>query len=93
MRYKIQRTTRFDRDLRLAVKQGKDISKLQKVIDMLAGGEKLDDRYRDHPLKGEYSGCRECHISPDWLLIYTIKNNKLILLLYRLGSHAELFDE
>ena len=93
MKYTILRTNRFDRDLRLAAKQNKDLSKLQTVIDTLASGNKLEDRYHDHPLKGEYIGCRECHVSPNWLLVYKIDDGKLILLLYRLGSHAELFDE
>lgn len=93
MKYRIQSTHRFDKDLKLAVKQGNDLSKLQTVIDTLANGDKLSERYHDHALKGDYIGCRECHVSPDWLLVYKISDNTLILLLYRLGSHAELFDE
>lgn len=92
MKYTIQRTTRFDKDLKLAAKQGKDLTKLQIVIDKLANGDKLDDKHRDHALIGNYSGCRECHVSPDWLLVYKIDGDKLVLLLYRLGSHSELFD-
>lgn len=65
MKYQIQRTTQFDKDLKLAAKQGKDLSKLQAVIDKLANGDKLDDRHRDHALIGNYNGCRECHVSPD----------------------------
>lgn len=93
MKYTIQRTNRFDKDLKLAAKQGKDLSRLQVVIDKLASGEKLDERYRDHALIGNYGGCRECHVTPDWLLVYKIDGDKLVLLLYRLGSHSELFDE
>lgn len=65
MKYQIQRTTQFDKDLKLAAKQGKDLSELQAVIDKLANGDKLDDRHRDHALIGNYNGCRECHVSPD----------------------------
>ena len=72
---------------------GKDLSKLQAVIDKLANGDKLDDRHRDHALIGNYNGCRECRVSPDWLLVYKIDNGKLVLLLYRLGSHSELFAD
>ena len=93
MKYKIERTNRFDRDLRLAKKQGKDLDKLMRVINRLANGEQLEEKYHDHNLKGNYVGYRECHVSPDWLLVYKIHNATLILLLYRLGSHADLFDE
>ncbi len=93
MKYEITRTSRFDRDLKLAQKQGKDLSKLSRVINRLANGEKLEEQYHDHNLKGNYNGYRECHISPDWLLIYKIENSQLILLLSRIGSHAELFNE
>ena len=93
MKYQIQSTGRFERYLKLAAKQGKDLKKLQAVIDTLANGIRLDAKYRDHALKGNYVGCRECHVSPDWLLVYKIDCGKLILLLYRLGTHSELFDE
>ncbi|MBR2215328.1 MAG: type II toxin-antitoxin system YafQ family toxin [Selenomonadaceae bacterium] len=91
MRYEVRFTNRFKRDLKLAKKQGKDLDKLYDVIEQLANGETLDEKYRDHDLKGEYEGSRECHIEPDWLLIYEIQDDTLILMMYRLGSHSELF--
>lgn len=91
MRYEVRFTRQFKRDLKLAKKQGKDLSRLYYVIEQLANGETLDEKYRDHDLKGEYEGSRECHIEPDWLLIYEIQGEVLVLMLYRLGSHSELF--
>lgn len=79
------------KDLKLAKKQKKDLNKLFYVIEKLANLEKLDSKYKDHPLLGEYKGLRECHIDPDWLLIYYIENNTLTLVLSRLGSHSDLF--
>ena len=64
-----------------------------KVIDLLSNGEKLEAKYRDHDLSGNYKGTRECRIEPDWLLVYEIRNDVLVLMLYRLGSHSELFKK
>lgn len=89
----IQFTNQFKKDLKLAKKQGKDLDKLFEVINILANGEKLDTKFKDHDLSGNYKGTRECHIEPDWLLIYEIDNNALILMLYRLGTHSELFKK
>jgi len=61
------------------------------VIERLANGQPLEEKYRDHDLSGDYKGCRECHVEPDWLLIYEIDNGVLVLMLYRVGSHSELF--
>ena len=91
MKYEGRFTNQFRKDLKLAKKQGKDIEKLFVVIEKLANGEALEDKYRDHGLSGNYSGCRECHVESDWLLIYEIDNGVLVLMLYRVGSHAELF--
>lgn len=91
MKYEVRFTTKFKKDLKLAKKQGKNTDKLLKVIEQLANGEQLESKYRDHDLTGEYSGCRECHIEPDWLLIYEIFDDVLVLLLNRVGSHSELF--
>ena len=91
MMYEIKFTNQFKKDLKLAKKQGKNIDKLFTVIQKLANGETLEIKYRDHDLTGNYKGCRECHIEPDWLLVYEIINNKLVLMLYRVGSHSELF--
>ena len=91
MKYSIQITTQFKKDYKQAVKRGCDITKLKKVISMLADGEKLPQKYSDHALKGIFSGYRECHIEPDWLLIYKISEDVLVLSLYRTGSHSDLF--
>lgn len=91
MKYEVQFTNQFKRDLKLAKKQNKDLDKLFDVIDILANGGTLDEKYRDHDLSGNYKGPRECHIEPDWLLIYEIREDVLVLMLYRLGTHAELF--
>ena len=89
--YKVKFTGQFKKDLKLAKKQGKNLDTLCNVIKILEKGKKLDDKYRDHSLSGKYKGTRECHIEPDWLLIYEIIDNVLVLVLYRLGSHSELF--
>lgn len=89
----IQFTNQFKKDLKLAKKQGKDLDKLFEVINILANEEKLDTKFKDHDLSGSYKGTRECHIEPDWLLIYEIDNNALILMIYRLGTHSELFKK
>ena len=91
MKYEIKITNQFKKDLKLAKRQGKDADKLFAVIEKLANGEVLDAKYRDHDLSGNYQGCRECHIEPDWLLIYEIFDDVLVLLLNRIGSHSELF--
>lgn len=91
MSLEIKYTTQFKKDLKLSKKQGKDIDELFEVVDKLAKGEKLDSKYKDHSLIGNYSACRECHIEPDWLLIYEIMNEELILMLYRAASHSDLY--
>ena len=92
MKYDVQFTNQFKKDLKLAKKQNKNLDKLFEVIDILANGGTLDAKYRDHDLTGNYKGTRECHIEPDWLLIYEICGDVLVLMLYRLGSHSELFQ-
>ncbi len=89
--YDIRPTTKFQKDLKRVQKRGYDIRLLTGVIKTLAMGQPLPDRNRDHPLTGDFSGCRECHITPDWLLIYEIDGNELILYLTRTGSHSDLF--
>ena len=91
MKHEVRFTNQFKKDIKLAKKQGKDIDKLFDVIGILANGETLGEKYRDHDLSGNFKGCRECHIEPDWLLIYEIDNNVLVLVLNRVGSHSELF--
>ena len=88
----IEYTSKFKKDYKLAVKRGRDLEKLKKVIAILEREGKLDFQYRDHALTGNYKGCRECHIEPDWLLIYRIENDRLVLLLNRTGSHSDLFE-
>lgn len=91
MKYEIQKTSQFKKDFKLALKRNCDIKKLQNIITILANGETLPESCYDHPLKGNYSGYRECHIEPNWLLVYKITENVLILTLYRTGSHSDLF--
>lgn len=91
MKYEVIFTNQFKKDLKLAKKQSKKLDKLFSVIELLANGEALDAKYKDHALTGDYRGTRECHIEPDWLLVYEIRNELLVLMLYRLGSHSELF--
>lgn len=89
--YKVIPTTQFKKDVKLIKKQGKDIAELNKVINLLASGEALPEKYRDHLLTGNWRNHRECHIAPDWLLIYKIEQNVLVLSLARTGSHSDLF--
>ena len=91
MRYDVQFTNQFKKDLKLAQKQKKNLDKLFDVIDILANGGILDVKYKDHELTGNYKGTRECHVEPDWLLIYEIRDEVLVLMLYRLETHSELF--
>lgn len=90
---KIKYHSAFKKDYKRIVRRGYDISKLEAVIRILALGEDLPPVYRDHQLKGDYKGCRECHIAPDWLLIYEIQDNDLILCLTRTGTHSDMFNE
>ena len=91
MKYRVRYAKRIKRDLKLVEKQGKDLNKFKALVDILANGLRVPDEYLDHPLKGDYKGCRECHIEPDWLLIYRIEVDILILTLTRTGSHSDLF--
>ena len=91
MTYRIKPTSLFKKDLKKAQKRGYNMELLAEVIRILANGENLPEKNKDHALSGEYSGCRECHILPDWLLIYEIANEELILYLTRTGTHSDLF--
>ena len=91
MKYEVKFTNQFKKDVKLAKKQNKKLDKLFEVIGILAEGGELDAKYRDHDRSGNYKGTRECHIEPDWLLIYEIRDAVLVLMLYRLGTHSELF--
>ena len=92
MKYTLKPTTQFKRDLKKAQKQNKNLDLLNKVLQQLADGIPLPEKNRDHALPGNYAGCRECHIQPDWLLIYEIAEDTLFLYLTRTGSHSELFE-
>lgn len=91
-KYKIVRTSKFKKDLKTVKKRGCDLNLLEAVVDKLAAGEKLDDKYNDHNLVGNWAGYRECHIEPDWLLIYRIVKDELELHLTRTGTHGDLFN-
>lgn len=88
---KIVASNAFKKDLKFAQKRGKNLEKLHSVINLLAHNEPLPAKYRDHLLTGRYTGFRECHISPDWLLVYRYEVDELHLYLFRTGSHADLF--
>lgn len=88
--YTLKFTNQFKKDYKLMIKRGKDIALLDNVIKKIQNGEKLDAKYHDHALTGTYRGFRECHIQPDWLLIYFIENKIMVLTLVRTGSHSNL---
>lgn len=81
----------FKKDYKRIKKRGYDMRLLEKVITMLAEDQQLPAEYRDHNLSGDYKGCRECHIAPDWLLVYEIQKKELILYLTRTGTHSDIF--
>jgi len=89
--YKIKRSSAFKRELKTVRKRGYNMDELNKIVDDLADGKPLDPKYRDHALVGNWKGYRECHITSDWLLIYKIEANVLILTLQRTGTHSDLF--
>ncbi len=89
--YGIRPTNAFRKDLKRIEKRGYNIALLTDVIKKLANGESLPPKSKDHMLFGDFEGCRECHITPDWLLIYEISENELILYLTRTGTHSDLF--
>ncbi len=90
-KYRLVLTSLFKKDLKSLKKSGYDLRLLNEVVDTLAMGLTLDEKYKDHKLIGNYQGCRECHITPDWLLIYEISEGELILYLTRTGTHSKLF--
>jgi mRNA interferase YafQ len=91
LKYQIRYTNQIKKDIKLLLRRGKDLGKFQDVVSVLATGEKLPPKYRDHKLIGNRDGLRDCHIEPDWLLFYRIEDNTLILELCRTGSHSDLF--
>jgi mRNA interferase YafQ len=84
-------TRQFKHDVKRTQKRGMDMERLKAIIARLAAGENLGERYKDHSLRGNYEGYRECHLAPDWLLIYIVTDEELILA--RTGTHSDLFDK
>ncbi len=93
MKYELVLSGKFKKGLKIAKKRGLNISLLDSIVDKLLQGKPLDEKYKDHPLKGNWSGFRECHIEPDWLLIYLIEDDILTLTLVETGTHADLYKK
>ena len=91
MKYSLVLSGRFKKSLKLARKRGLNIDLLETIVEKLLRGIPLDEKNRDHDLSGRYKGYRECHIQPDWLLIYLIEDDILTLTLVDTGTHADLF--
>ena len=92
-KYTVKFTTRFKKDYQLAMKRGIKLALLEAVITELANGVPLPEKYSDHALSGNWAGHRECHILPDWLLIYRVDGDVLVLTLTRTGTHSDLFGK
>lgn len=92
-KYIVKPTTQFKKDYKLAIKRSLKIGLLEEVVTALAKGEPLPVKNKDHALTGNWNGHRECHILPDWLLVYRIEENVLVLTLARTGSHSDLFGK
>lgn len=92
-KYHVRYTSEFKRTYKKIIKQGKDVEKLKQIIILLANGKELEEKYKNHILTNSknYKNCGECHIEPDWLLVYRYIDDELILLLVATGSHSELF--
>ena len=93
-KYVVKYGSSFKKNLKKSIKQGKDITKLLDVVDVLANNKTLDKHYKNHKLVDDkyYKGCYECHIEPDWLLVYRYNHDELILVLVNTGSHAEVLN-
>ena len=91
MKYHVRPTKKFQKDLKRVQRRGYDLSLLTEILKKLANGESLPEKNRDHLLTGNFNGCRECHITPDWLLVYKVFQQTLVLKLIRTGSHSDLF--
>ena len=92
MKYTVKNTSAFKRDYKRAKKRGLDLDKLRRAVELLSNDQPLPEPLRDHALMGNFAGHRECHLAPDWLLIYQICENVLVLELTRTGSHADLLE-
>ena len=91
--YQVKFTTTYKKSYKLMKKRGLDLSLLDEVVDLLRQGKQLDEKYQDHSLSGNFVGFRECHIKPDWLLVYLIENDVLTLTLVDTGSHSDIFKK
>ena len=91
MMYEVRQSSAFKKQLKLLRKRGYDMDKLAFAIEELRHGRQLEPKFRDHALRGNFRGYRECHIAPDWLLVYRIEKDTLVLLLHRTGTHSDLF--
>ena len=89
--FSLRYTTAFKKDYKRLQKRGYDMTKLRQVLGHLVAGEMHEEQYQDHPLRGNYAGARDCHVEPDWVLIYAIVEDELRLL--RTGTHADLFKK
>lgn len=92
-KYTVKYTTSFKKDYKQAIKRGLKIELLEQIVALLAMGTPLPAKNRNHELSGDWTGYRECHILPDWLLVYRIKNDVLVLTLARTGTHSDLFSK
>jgi len=88
--YEVKQTAQFKRDYRIAKKRGQNLQLLQEIILLLADGKQLPEKNRDHPLTGDWKNFRECHITADWLLVYKLEEDILVLTLTRIGTHSDL---
>ena len=86
-----QRTSQFKKDVKRVGKRGKNLAKLRLVLELLIEGDPLPPEYRDHPLQGEFAGSRDCHVEPDWILIYTLTESQTHVRFERTGTHSDLF--
>lgn len=91
--YQVKFTTAYKKSYKLMKKRGLDLSALDTVVDLLRQGRQLDEKYRDHALSGNFTGFRECHVKPDWLLIYLIEDDILTLTLVDTGTHSDIFKK
>ena len=89
----VRQTAQFKRDLKKARKQGKEMAAMDKAVSLLQNREPLPPKFKDHALTGDWKGYRECHVSPDWLLVYLVEDDVLVLPLTRTGSPAEIFGK
>ena len=94
-KYHVQYTSRFKKEFKKVLKQGKDENLFLEVLNSIANGKELDEKYKNHKLINDktFKECYECHIQPDWLLVYKVQDNELVLLLFATGSHSDLFNK